>query len=107
MNAANGNDATSGDQIHLSSFTASPAVGITDNKIDSEFRMYPNPSNGLVNIELQKTVQGDKVEVLNLHGQVVFRMPVENEKIKLDLTYQEKGIYFIRMGNYTERLLIQ
>lgn len=107
INAANGNNASSGDQIHLSSFTASPSVGVKDIATKNEFRMYPNPSTGILNIESKNINRKDIIEVLNLHGQVVLSEIVENENIRLDLTEQEKGIYFIRIGNYTEKLLIQ
>lgn len=107
INTANGNGQTSGDQIHLSSFTATPSVGIADKLAEKEFRMYPNPSTGIVNIELNGMSEGDVIEVVNLHGQFVMKEEAANEKVSLDFTEMGKGIYFVRVGNVTGRLLIQ
>ncbi len=104
INAANGNGANSGDQIHLSSFAVSPAVGISENDMAQSFQVYPNPSTGFVNINSNENL--NKIEVLNLHGQLVYSKDASGQNTKLDLTDMEKGIYFIRTGNTTQRLII-
>jgi hypothetical protein len=104
INAANGNGANTGDQIHLSSFVASPAVGISENSVEQSFQVYPNPSTGLVNIKSNENL--NKIEVLNLHGQLVYSQDAGEQNTKLDLTDLHKGIYFIRSGKHTQRLII-
>lgn len=104
VNAANGNNANTGDHIHLSSFSVSPAVGISENDIEQSFRVYPNPTTGLVNISSIENL--DKIEVLNLHGQLVYSQDAGEQNTKLDLTDLQKGIYFIRSGKHTQRLII-
>ena len=104
INAANGNGANSGDQIHLSTFAVSPAVGISENDMAQSFQVYPNPSTGFVNINSNENL--NKIEVLNLHGQLVYSEDASGQNTKLDLTDMGKGIYFIRTGNTTQRLII-
>jgi hypothetical protein len=104
INAANGNGANTGDQIHLSSFSVSPAVGISENDMAQSFQVYPNPTTDFVNINSNENL--DKIEVLNLHGQLVYSQDAGEQNTKLNLTDLQKGIYFIRSGKHTQRLII-
>jgi hypothetical protein len=60
----------------------------------SAISVYPNPTNGLLNITgLDKEVE---VTVTNIHGQVISHQTV-NENTTLDLSTQPGGVYFIKM----------
>jgi hypothetical protein len=73
-------------------------TGIHDNDIIENISIYPNPSNGKVNINnpSQKTL---KVEVLNLLGDVVSTTDFTGQQTSLDLSNENKGIYFVRITN--------
>lgn len=105
INAANGNGANTGDQINLSSFSVSPAVGISENPADESVRVYPNPASDFVNVQSLKSA--GKIEVLNIHGQIIYSTESSDQVTRIDLSGYQKGIYFIRMGNETERLIVQ
>ena len=59
VNTANGNNANSGDQIHLTSFSTSPSVGVPENALDSHYSIYPNPTTGLLNVKISETNVAD------------------------------------------------
>jgi len=105
VNAANGNNQNSGDHIHLSTFSVSPAVGISENNAKDSFMVYPNPTDGLVNIKLEENA--DKIEVLNLHGQMVHQEEAIGTSFQMDLGSLQKGIYFIRAGNNIQRIILR
>lgn len=108
INAADGNGGTSGDQIHLSQFTASPAVGITDNLASKTVNFYPNPATDFIYVEsISKTQDNNIMEIMNLHGQTVKRAEISELKQSIDISELKAGIYFVRSGNYTERLVIR
>lgn len=69
-------------------------VGIAE-MMNQEFSVYPNPSTGLVNIEV-----GDRSEVyiFSANGQEVFNA-VEEGLVKVDLTNYGKGLYFVKLIN--------
>lgn len=74
-------------------------LGIRNN----ELRIYPNPNNGIFNIQLPKEErEGVRITVTNLMGQVVANLKSEiqnpqSEILPVDLTNQPSGIYFINV----------
>jgi hypothetical protein len=62
------------------------------------FNVYPNPSNGLFNIELSNE---DKAAMLvtDITGKVIRAAQLnKNERYTLDLSGYSKGMYFIKMS---------
>ncbi len=100
------------DNIQLTS----QSLGIADNNMLISCRIYPNPSNGLFQLELSQNQPGTiSLRIINMNGQVVL-----NEKFSagagqvarsLDLGNQAKGVYQIfiqtKEGTHTERITIQ
>ena len=108
INAANGNGNTGGDKIHLSQFTASPAVGITDNLASKAVNFYPNPATDFINVEAISIAQENRfMDIINLHGQLVKRVEITDSKQTVDISGLKSGIYFVRTGKHTERLVIR
>lgn len=108
INAANGNGGTSGDMIHLSQFTASPAVGISDNYTTKAINFYPNPATDYIHVEANENIKENSfMDIINLHGQLVERVELSGMKQTVDISAFDPGIYFIRAGNVTERLVIR
>ena len=69
------------------------ATGVNEDAA-ANVRIYPNPSEGVFNIEGNNI---RKVEVFNALGQPVYSMETENGFLKLDLTNRASGIYLIRV----------
>ena len=108
INAANGNGNTGGDKIHLSQFTASPAVGISDNFAAKTVSFYPNPATDFIYVESKANAQQNTyMDIINLHGQLVKRIEISNMKQTVDISEFDSGVYFIRSGKHTERLVIR
>jgi len=106
INAANGNGANSGDQIYLTQFPSSPATGIIDRNENNALGLYPNPSTGIVNMNESMVQSGDKIEVLNIAGQLVYYRTLSAGENKIDLSQLDKGVYFVKLGNRTQRLIL-
>lgn len=109
INTADGNGDTDGDKIHLSQFTASPAVGISDNfNFESQaITFYPNPATDNIYVETKNIGSNNSyLEIINLHGQMVERKEISEAKQSIDISKLDSGIYFVRYGNNTERLVI-
>jgi hypothetical protein len=85
-------------KFNLSKSDVTPDLGLEDvSSIFNSVNVYPNPSNGLLNI--QSDVQLDKIELLNSNGQVVRKLTLAN-----DISDLSNGIYFVRLqiGTYVE-----
>lgn len=64
----------------------------------SQLRVYPNPSNSLVNIELNNNV--NRIEIYNYAGQIVYQQTITKElMIQVDVRNYEAGAYLVRFIN--------
>jgi hypothetical protein len=76
----------------------------------SAVMIYPNPSTGIFNIDLQGFESTVKMEVLNSRGQLIFNAEL-NASYQLDLTAQPQGVYFIRLINsssvHLEKIIVK
>ncbi|MBN2680916.1 MAG: T9SS type A sorting domain-containing protein [Bacteroidales bacterium] len=70
----------------------------SDNLINEKLvKIFPNPSNGLVNVS---NAENTKISVYNLLGECVYISTIENSFQSIDLGNQAKGSYLIRLeGN--------
>jgi PKD repeat protein len=79
-----------------------PEVGVGElMNIDRLMSVYPNPSNGLVNMRLADVQAEDvKVVVMDIMGKELMHKTIKANDLQvqeLDLTKQAKGIYFLRI----------
>jgi hypothetical protein len=85
------------------------ATDIASNYTAANLKLYPNPSSGIVFIE---TDPDTELVVTNLQGQLVFSHKGENNNVvKLDLSNQAKGIYFLtaihKQTKLTTKIVLQ
>ncbi len=73
---------------------------------DQKFSMYPNPTNGNVQIKFENQGQAN-VEVLNANMQLVQSFQSNESQLTLDLSDLSSGIYFVRVAGNVERLIKQ
>lgn len=70
--------------------------------VKSDFKIYPNPANTKVTIDLSNAINTyQKLEILNSNGQVCTTQPIEagNDIIDIDLEKIARGLYLIKLGN--------
>jgi len=62
--------------------------------------VYPNPSNGLFNIQVSGSVlQGSTIEICNLEGKIVYSEKTLSTNNTFNLSNQSKGLYFYKVKN--------
>lgn len=90
-------------------FSFDLSVGLTESTMNSEFQLYPNPSTG--SFSISASFNGDQIiTVSNLLGEIVHIQRssfAENKAISVDLKGMEKGVYNVRIGDLTKRLIIK
>ena len=79
---------------------------LNNNKIDSkQFNVYPNPSNGLFNLEINDIYSDDfSIKVVNVLGELVYKSNQEINILntnKIDLSHLKKGVYMIELNSST------
>ncbi|HEY1045099.1 MAG TPA: T9SS type A sorting domain-containing protein [Bacteroidia bacterium] len=64
-----------------------------------DVRVYPNPSNGLLNMDLSAVPDVVKLEVLSADGQTVVFLDDPEELIQLDLSACARGCYLLKIAS--------
>jgi len=88
------------------------STGIEELTNNKAFRIYPNPSSdGLYFLELTGTADETvSFEVLNAAGQIIFRQKNKEKHIRLDLSSEADGHYFLVLhqgsNTYQHKLLL-
>ncbi|MCD4683211.1 MAG: T9SS type A sorting domain-containing protein [Bacteroidales bacterium] len=80
------------------------------NENNQEIRCFPNPSNGIVNIEFPE-YSDYTIKVLNLNGEVLIKKEIHSDICPLNLEALNPGMYIIRTdGNniiYSDKVIIR
>jgi hypothetical protein len=69
--------------------------------ISNSFSVYPNPSNGYINIK--GNINNENINIYNAIGKVVWSGIIDHT----DLIYLAKGIYFLENQKETIKIIIQ
>jgi hypothetical protein len=67
--------------------------------LNSGFKIYPNPSSGVFNIQINKQSKDDdsfKLEIYNILGQKIIDKSVNTNKFQIDLSNFENSTYFLK-----------
>jgi hypothetical protein len=71
------------------------SVGINELSIHNAIILQPNPTNGIINIDSKFEMQ--RIEVMNVAGQMLFSETVNKKDYQLQLQDLAEGIYFVRV----------
>lgn len=91
----------------MDNFTTLEGVGYEDISQNDLVSIYPNPSSGIVNIEVEN--RNSQLKIFDINGKIIKEFEIEN-KTKLDLQGLEKGIYVIQLQSgdkiHTKKLIL-
>ncbi|MBI9067830.1 MAG: VCBS repeat-containing protein [Salinivirgaceae bacterium] len=93
-----GTDNSVADEVVI---TVENAVGI-DNFSDNQFSVYPNPSTGILTLNLNiedQNFTNSKILITDISGKTIQQLNVSNKQLKIDLSAQINGIYFVKFIN--------
>ena len=85
------------------------SVNVNEYKVN-DFLLYPNPSSGKISLNIFNNAFNDiNLEVFNLSGELIEKRFLSGKSnitydIHLDLS---KGIYFLKVNNFTKKIVIQ
>ena len=74
----------------------------------SGIRIYPNPANDLLTVEMDKSGWGS-IEITSLNGQLLYSTVMKGTSQRINLTSLQKGVYFITVRSrdhvWTEKII--
>lgn len=108
VNASNASGTSIGDVIYKTQLTVNESnVGIAEHFEPSVGDVYPNPANGMINLDVPLHAQ---VQVFDNMGRMVMTATAETQRLTLDISTLEKGIYYVNIsleGQYATRNFIK
>jgi hypothetical protein len=97
-------------QVYAEGFSYS-STGIGDEEINSLFKLYPNPSSGIIQVELTDQTQGEFfIRLLDLNGKVVYETECYDRQCELQL-YLPGGMYLLNIESsehsITQKIILE
>ena len=92
----------------FSSSTYSFRAGINgDQAVNNAIHIFPNPSSGLINIELYKIAEaGTQILINDLMGKELLKKDISGQdNLSLELQYLSSGVYFLTLKNKTGKIV--
>jgi hypothetical protein len=93
------------DSDEVTVFVDDSCSGLGNRSSSKEILIYPNPTNGLLNVELSGFNNSIIISLFSLNGSMVYSENINNyspDKIlkrQIDLSKFGKGVYFVRLTN--------
>jgi len=73
---------------------------VKEDSFGNNTEIFPNPTNGILNIQITNTDYLTGVEVYNTLGERVYKsVGLKTKEVKIDLSNQPNGIYFLKLTN--------
>ncbi len=103
VNVTKGACSATSDTVNI---TFTVCTGLIEYSNNSSIRLFPNPTTGMVNVEVSGIEGNAIMNVYSIQGQEVFNKELNgNIKTDLDLSGLSKGIYLIKITNEKTNIL--
>ena len=88
----------SNDEINFD-VTVLQSIGIQENEIDG-LKIYPNPANDFITVEMNEANNTAEVEILNLIGQVVLRQSIDaSTSSRINTSSLKAAVYLVKVSS--------
>ncbi|MBZ0326184.1 MAG: T9SS-dependent M36 family metallopeptidase [Altibacter sp.] len=73
-------------------------LGTADSTFNQNFIIYPNPSNGNINVKSLMSLSDATISIFDLNGRKVYAENVElHDTVSIDVSYLQTGVYLIQI----------
>jgi len=75
-------------------------IGFWENRLKDSFKVYPNPTDGKLNISLEgeKQISGHMIRILGSDGRTVYFRDMGAEEIQIDMSdFGPEGLYYLQL----------
>lgn len=88
------------DSVIVTNLTVSVCTSLDEDMNTGSFRVYPNPTSGLVHFEVENLVS---TQIFNICGKLI----VESSTLSVDLTPYPVGIYYVKAFTSDHKIFIR
>ena len=97
--SSNGQYGSFEEQSFCTGGTARQESPYRDEKTNKRFSVFPNPTNGILNVQFESLDEELEVAVYNLLGQKIASAITSSSTAQFDLQNQKAGMYIVRLEN--------
>ncbi|MDX2173949.1 MAG: SBBP repeat-containing protein [Bacteroidota bacterium] len=72
----------------------SPCTGIEENTNAIYFSIFPNPSNGIINVELENS---SELQIMDVLGKIVLESKLQNGNNSVNIFHLSDGVYYFKI----------
>lgn len=94
--------ATSTGLSHITDFN----IGIAEREA-AAFALFPNPAASFVDVRLDAPAANSNLEVRDASGRLVMRDRISGQRLRLDLSALQPGLYLLRIGGEAVRFAVE
>jgi len=80
------------------------SVGVKDIVVNDKFDIYPNPANDYILVKSEE-LKDKTCEIIDLTGNIIKQLKVQKSELRIQIQDLEKGIYFLKVGDYKQRFI--
>lgn len=116
-NASAGSNQNCNDQVeNFTAFAPGPnctTLGVNYFENEDFFRVYPNPTNGIINIRINNYVGKANLQIVDINGRIVYQANDNNFNVEksIDLSNFQSGMYILKVSaddfNFTEKIILK
>lgn len=85
---------------------SSNVLSVSDNFMQTEFSIFPNPTSNYITFQTNQTIQNGKIQLTDLSGRVLQQFNFD-QSLQIDLSHFSKGIYLIKLYSNNKLLSVQ
>ena len=85
-----------------------PSTPSTGSGTAGAFTIYPNPTNGVLTIQHSSfNIHHSAFRITNLMGQTILTGSLNAETLQIDVSGLPQGMYFISIGDMTQKFVVR
>ena len=96
-------------KLYIDDININNGVNVNEITADNYFSVFPNPSNGHLEIDIKNLnfipQGGVELKVYDVLGEVVFKSLLLTPKSQINLSSQQGGVYFMEVKSENERVI--
>ena len=84
-------------------------LGISEVDDAKLITVYPNPATDVVKVTINQTLNAQSLQVIDFTGKTIYTVPINSSALEHQINVSDyiKGIYLIRAGNITRKLVVK
>ncbi|MFT5892878.1 MAG: beta-glucanase (GH16 family) [Dokdonia sp.] len=84
-----------------------PTLSITEEVLDNQIQLYPNPVVDTISLQVSPALVGTKATLYSLTGQQLYIVDIQNENTSIDVSKYAKGVYILALEKEGVRVVKQ